>query len=203
MSWSRERVVDLSKPLWADRIVAVMKRRHASRWEIRTLDDLAGQSAVGYGVLESGATEDFLRTSTHGVYATMWAQMDGDVDSRVRTVDEGLERVMSSTDERPWAFIGESSMLEYAARGRCDLEVLSAGGPSHVRPLALATPLDSELRDRITLQILEMHEQGIVQRARAHWFNTPFNHVDCDAQPPPSNGAERRLVPPGFNLNFH
>jgi len=176
-----------------------MKRRHASRWEIRTLDDLAGQSAVGYGVLESGATEDFLRTSTHGVYATMWAQMDGDVDSRVRTVDEGLERVMSSTDERPWAFIGESSMLEYAAGGRCDLEVLAAGDFSPIFPQALATPLGSELRVPINVLILELHERGIIQRARAHWFN----HVDCDAQPSLGTGAKRRLIPPGFNLNLH
>ena len=32
--------------------------------------------------------------------------------------------MVSSSDARPWALIGDSSLLEYAARGRCDLQVL-------------------------------------------------------------------------------
>jgi len=200
---TRERVVDQSKPLWVDQIVAIMKRRHASLREIHTLDDLAGQSAVRYGVLESGATEDFFQMSMHRVYARMWGQMDRDVDSRVRTVEEGLQRVMSSTDERPWAFIGESSMLNYAARGRCDLEVL-AGGPLPIRPLALAMPLGSfELRAYFNVIVLELRERGMLTRAHAHWFNTPFNPIDCNVQPPPGTGTKHRLFSPGINLNLH
>jgi len=199
---SRERVVDQSKPLWVDRIVAVMKRRHASQLEIHTLDDLASQSAVRFGVLESGATEDFFRTTIHRVYSRMWGQMYRDDDSRVRTVEEGLQRVMSSTDKRPWAFIGESSMLDYAARGRCDLEVL-AGGPSPIRPLGLTLPLRSELYVRINLLILQFREQGILHRARANWFYTPLNPINCDVEPPPGTGTKRSLVAPGISLNIH
>ena len=71
VSSMRERVVDFTKPLWADHIVALMKKNHAEQRGIRSLEDLARQSDVKYGVIDSGATEALLRTSTHWTQAAL------------------------------------------------------------------------------------------------------------------------------------
>jgi len=179
----RERVVDFSKPLLFTSIVAIMKQKHATRWNIRTLDDLGRQSNIKYGVLESGATKSFFESSRNALYAKMWLEMDRDVNGLVRTNEAGINRVISSNDEHPWAFIGESSLLEYAAKGRCDLKVVAAHHPIG-RGLSMATPIGSMHRDRLTLAILEMLEDGQIQNARIKWFDAPFtsNPVHCDAQ---------------------
>jgi len=177
----RERVVDLSKPIWCDQIAAVLRRSHATRWDIRSVDDLGRQSHIKYGVLDGAATKYFFRTSTHRVYERMWGEMYRH-GGFVGTWDEGLHRVISSTDDHPWAFIGESSLLLYAARGRCDLAVVPIVGRPAIRCLSLATPIGSSYRDWLTLAILELLENRYIHEAHAKWFLTPFtlNPIDCD-----------------------
>jgi len=54
--------------------------------------------------------------------------------------------------------IGDSSLLEYAARGRCDLQVLR--GPQTNRYLSLASPVGCVYRDRLSLSVLQLLERG-------------------------------------------
>ena len=45
---------------------------HSTRWRIQSVSDLAGQTAVGYGVVAGGVTQEFCRTSTGPEYARTW-----------------------------------------------------------------------------------------------------------------------------------
>ena len=65
---------------------------------------------------------------------------------------------MSSSEAHRWALIGDSSLLEYAARGRCDLQVLR--GPQTNRYLSLASPVGCVYRDRLSLTVLQLLERG-------------------------------------------
>ena len=73
-------------------------------------------------------------------------------------------RVVSSSDAHRWALIGDSSLLEYAARGRCDLQVLR--GPQTNRYLSLASPVGCVYRDRLSLAVLQLLEHGEMERHR-------------------------------------
>jgi len=103
----RERVVDFTTPFWDDHLVAVMKKRHRTQFGIHSFEDLANQSCtVKYGILDSELLVGLFRHSRVPVYRRMWQQIEEDtISSRVATTEQGLERVLGSSDEQPWAFV--------------------------------------------------------------------------------------------------
>jgi len=96
--------------------------------------------------------------------------------------------------------IGDSSLLEYAARGRCDLQVLR--GPQTNRYLSLASPVGCVYRDRLSLSVLQLLERGEMERLTENWFysaSTSHPAVDCDHSAN-STAAEHNLLPPSRYL---
>ena len=161
-----------SKPIVIDRIAAIIKKRHSTQFEIRSVDDLGRQSAVKYGFLADGATEAFFRGSTVALYGRMWAEMSKD-ENRVYTMEEGLQRAFNSNDEHPWAFVSESTALIYAAGQRCDMLVMAdqhCFTPHGVRYLSLATPIGSQFRNRLDVAVLELTESGAISRLQHRWW---------------------------------
>ena len=156
-------------------MVVVMKKSHYAQSDIHSVADLSSQSAVKYCVLVGSMAEQFFVISVDPVYARMWQQIQEDSpSSRVRSTLDGLDRVLTSTDEQPWAFVTLRSDVEYDAGQFCDLELV--GDESIYRFLALALPLSSEYRDRLTLAVLEMTETGEIERLREKWWTKR----DCD-----------------------
>jgi len=151
-------------------LAVLIKKRHATQFDIRSISDLARQSTVKYGVIQSGLINDLFRTSTRPSFETMWSTMIEDTDvGFVRTIDEGVERVLASTDERPWAFVSGSDALTYAARQRSDVQVFI--DPWNHWFMSLAVPIDSPYFDRLNLAILEMLESGAVNTLLMRWWN--------------------------------
>jgi len=94
-------------------------------------------------------------------------------ENRVYTMEEGLQRAFSSTDEHPWAFVSESAALIYAAGERYDMHVTEdrhCFTPNNVRYLSLATPIGSQFRDRLTLAVLELIESGVISQLQQRWW---------------------------------
>ena len=151
-------------------VAALMKRSHATQFNIQWVHDLARQSTVKYGVGDSGAIKDFFRTSMLQPYERMWSEMMLDPDANfVRTTAEGVERVLASTDDRPWAFLADSVTLDYAASQRSDLRVVVE--PYSHQFLSMAVPIGSNYFVRLNLAILEMWETGEINRLRMKWWN--------------------------------
>ena len=75
----------------------------------------------------------------------MWAFMTSvEPSSFVRSIDEGIDRVRKSPGK--FAFIGESTAIEYTnQRAPCDTMKLG-GKVSAGRAFAVATPLGSDLK---------------------------------------------------------
>ena len=159
-----------------DRIAAIIKKSFSRRFDIHSISDLGRHSTVKYAVLADGATEEFLRSSKIAEYERIWEQIANNHNSSlVHTIEEGLQRVLASSDQHPWAFVSLAIALAAAdAHGICELVAVSSG---HVRPLSLAMPIGSTYRDRITLAVLELLENGEVNKLRAKWFPP----VNCDA----------------------
>jgi glutamate receptor, ionotropic, invertebrate len=94
-----------------------MERMDAS---IESADDLAKQSKIKYGAVKGGSTMKFFQDSNFSTYQRMWAAMESTRPSVFTTSnDEGRERVAKG--KRLYAFLMESTSLEYITERNCDL----------------------------------------------------------------------------------
>ncbi|XP_041674482.1 glutamate receptor ionotropic, kainate 2 isoform X2 [Drosophila eugracilis] len=132
---------------------------------IESATDLAEQTEISYGTLEGGSTMTFFRDSKIGVYQKMWRYMENRKSAVfVKTYEDGIKRVM----EGSYAFLMESTMLDYAVQRDCNLTQI--GGLLDSKGYGIATPKGSPWRDKISLAILELQEKGIIQILYDKWW---------------------------------
>ncbi|XP_017777123.1 PREDICTED: glutamate receptor ionotropic, kainate 2-like isoform X2 [Nicrophorus vespilloides] len=132
---------------------------------IENAEDLAGQTDIPYGTLESGSTMTFFRDSMIETYKKMWRFMENRKPSVfVPTYEEGIQKVL----EGNYAFLMESTMLDYIVQRDCNLTQI--GGLLDSKGYGIATPMGSPWRDKISLAILELQEKGEIQMLYDKWW---------------------------------
>ncbi|KAJ8924608.1 hypothetical protein NQ315_000758 [Exocentrus adspersus] len=132
---------------------------------IENAEDLAGQTEIAYGTLESGSTMTFFRDSMIETYKKMWRFMENRKPSVfVSTYEEGIQRVLQGN----YAFLMESTMLDYIVQRDCNLTQI--GGLLDSKGYGIATPMGSPWRDKISLAILELQEKGEIQMLYDKWW---------------------------------
>ncbi|XP_044594083.1 glutamate receptor ionotropic, kainate 1-like isoform X2 [Cotesia glomerata] len=135
---------------------------------IEHAEDLAGQTDITYGTLDSGSTMTFFRDSMIETYKKMWRFMENKKPSVfVSTYEEGIQRVLQGD----YAFLMESTMLDYIVQRDCNLTQI--GGLLDSKGYGIATPMGSPWRDKISLAILELQEKGEIQMLYDKWWKTP------------------------------
>ncbi|XP_031780327.1 glutamate receptor ionotropic, kainate 2 isoform X2 [Nasonia vitripennis] len=132
---------------------------------IENAADLAEQTDIPYGTLEGGSTMTFFRDSKIAIYQKMWRYMESKQPSVfVSDYEEGVKRVL----EGNYAFLMESTMLDYAVQRDCNLTQI--GGLLDSKGYGIATPKGSPWRDKISLAILELQEKGVIQILYDKWW---------------------------------
>ncbi|KAH8385421.1 hypothetical protein KR009_001755, partial [Drosophila setifemur] len=132
---------------------------------IENADDLATQTEISYGTLESGSTMTFFRDSMIETYKKMWRSMDNKKPSAFTiTYEDGIKRV----NQGNYAFLMESTMLDYIVQRDCNLTQI--GGLLDTKGYGIATPKGSPWRDKISLAILELQEKGDIQMLYDKWW---------------------------------
>ncbi|XP_076476817.1 glutamate receptor ionotropic, kainate 2 isoform X2 [Bombus vancouverensis nearcticus] len=102
---------------------------------IENAADLAEQTQISYGTLEGGSTMTFFRDSKIGIYKKMWEFMETKSPSVfVKSYEDGVKRVL----EGDYAFLMESTMLDYAVQRDCNLTQI--GGLLDSKGYGIATP---------------------------------------------------------------
>ncbi|XP_058801348.1 glutamate receptor ionotropic, kainate 2-like isoform X2 [Phymastichus coffea] len=135
---------------------------------IENAEDLASQTDISYGTLESGSTMTFFRDSMIETYKKMWRFMENKKPSVfVPTYEEGIKRVLQGN----YAFLMESTMLDYIVQRDCNLTQI--GGQLDSKGYGIATPMGSPWRDKISLAILELQEKGEIQILYDKWWKSP------------------------------
>lgn len=95
----------------------------------------------------------------------MWEYMEKRRSSVfVKTYEEGIKHVL----EGNYAFLMESTMLDYAVQRDCNLTQI--GGLLDSKGYGIATPKGSIWRDPMSLAILELQEKGIIQILYDKWW---------------------------------
>uniref|UniRef100_A0A8D3BUB0 Glutamate receptor n=1 Tax=Scophthalmus maximus TaxID=52904 RepID=A0A8D3BUB0_SCOMX len=135
---------------------------------IESAEDLAKQTEIAYGTLDSGSTKEFFRRSKIAVYEKMWSYMkSAEPTVFTKTTAEGVARVRKSKGK--YAFLLESTMNEYTEQRKpCD--TMKVGGNLDSKGYGIATPKGSQLRNAVNLAVLKLNEQGLLDKLKNKWW---------------------------------
>ncbi|KAM9201489.1 glutamate receptor ionotropic, kainate 1 isoform 8-T8 [Dugong dugon] len=132
---------------------------------IDSADDLAKQTKIEYGGLRDGSTMTFFKKSKISTYEKMWAFMGSRQQTAlVKNSDEGIQRVLT-TD---YALLMESTSIEYVTQRNCNLTQI--GGLIDSKGYGVGTPIGSPYRDKITIAILQLQEEGKLHMIKEKWW---------------------------------
>uniref|UniRef100_A0A3P9JV03 Glutamate receptor n=1 Tax=Oryzias latipes TaxID=8090 RepID=A0A3P9JV03_ORYLA len=132
---------------------------------IDSADDLAKQTKVEYGVVEDGSTMSFFKKTKISTYDKMWEFMSSRRHSvMVGSVEDGIHRVLTSD----YAFLTESTTIEFVTQRNCNLTQI--GGLIDSKAYGVGTPMGSPYRDKITIAILQLQEEGKLHMMKEKWW---------------------------------
>ena len=88
---------------------------------INSVDDLAKQTKIKYGCLQSGSTNSFFKDSTTEVYQKLYRVMSENEDEVMVTSNkDGIDKVIM--EQGSYAFFMESTTIEYVIERHCNLQ---------------------------------------------------------------------------------
>ena len=133
---------------------------------IESAEDLSKQTKIPYGCLKSGSTEAFFRSSNFSTYARMWSFMESYRPSVfVESNKKGVDRV----EKGNYAFLMESTTIEYIVERKCDL--FQVGSLLDSKGYGIATPPDSPYRSIVSDAILKLQEEGKLLMLKNRWWS--------------------------------
>uniref|UniRef100_A0A674P9D5 Glutamate receptor n=1 Tax=Takifugu rubripes TaxID=31033 RepID=A0A674P9D5_TAKRU len=132
---------------------------------IDSADDLAKQTRIEYGAVRDGSTMTFFKKSKISTYEKMWAFMSSRKNTAlVKNNQEGITRVLT-TD---YAMLMESTSIEYISQRNCNLTQI--GGLIDSKGYGVGTPIGSPYRDKVTIAILQLQEEGKLHMMKEKWW---------------------------------
>uniref|UniRef100_A0AAF5PPT2 Glutamate receptor n=2 Tax=Wuchereria bancrofti TaxID=6293 RepID=A0AAF5PPT2_WUCBA len=155
---------------------------------IESVDDLAAQKRILYGIVKGGSTEEFFKESAVPIYKKMWSFMYDTYTQQLRaqqhpntsdtvmanTYAEGIDKVRRSKGQ--YAFLLEETANEYEnTRKPCD--TMKVGANLNSLGYGVATKIGNSLRESINFAILYLHEKGELKRLENKWW---YDRGQCD-----------------------
>ncbi|XP_033958833.1 glutamate receptor ionotropic, kainate 3 [Pseudochaenichthys georgianus] len=133
---------------------------------VDSADDIAKQTKIEYGVVKDGATMTFFKKSKVSTFEKMWAFMSSKPStSLVKSIEDGIQRVLKSD----YALLMESATIDYITQRNCNLT--QVGGLIDSKGYGIGTPQGSPYRDKITMAILNILEDGRLHMLRQKWWS--------------------------------
>uniref|UniRef100_A0A0N5C5R2 PBPe domain-containing protein n=1 Tax=Strongyloides papillosus TaxID=174720 RepID=A0A0N5C5R2_STREA len=141
---------------------------------IESAGDLASQQKIKFGTLRNGSTMDFFRESKIPIYERMWSVMQSNSPySFVNSSKEGIARVKAGN----YAYMMESSMLEYYMEKDCELQTI--GGLLDSKGYGIALPKGSPLRHIFSKTVLQLQERTILEALKNKWWKSRRELKKC------------------------
>ncbi|XP_067664022.1 glutamate receptor 2-like isoform X1 [Haliotis asinina] len=154
---------------------------------IESADDLAKQTTIKYGTIDSGTSLLFFKNSEVPTYKQMWNFMSANPDVFVKSASEGVAKVRDSKGK--YAFLLESCFNEYE-NNRKPCDTMKVGPKLNSKGFGIATPRGSELRDKITLGVLTLREDGTLHTLQNKWW---FEKGQCGIDGGSKDSGKRSL----------
>ncbi|XP_066151596.1 glutamate receptor ionotropic, kainate 2-like [Euwallacea fornicatus] len=151
---------------------------------IKSVEDLANQNKIKYGVMSNGSTQTFFENSNNSLYQKMWATMKNENPSVFESSnDKGVERVLN-TKKGLYAFFMESPQIEYELERHCGLKKIGQFLDS--KSYGIGVPLGAEYRHTINAAILKLQENGRLNELKEKWWK----HEDLEDKQCSGGGGE-------------
>lgn len=132
---------------------------------INSLEDLAKQKEIKYGVLNGGSQYAFFKQSQVGTYQTMFHTMQTG-NTFVNSTKEGVEKVRQGG----FAYLTDGPYLDYYnSRNPCNTMMLE--NLLEAKSYGIALQRNSELTDSFSVAILKLREEGVVDKLREKWWD--------------------------------
>ncbi|KRX57107.1 Glutamate receptor ionotropic, kainate 2 [Trichinella sp. T9] len=134
-------------------------------YTINSAEDLVKQTKIRYGTLNRGSTMQFFKDSKIPVYEKMWMAMKSSEPSVfVNGSREGISRVKQGN----YAYLMESSMLEFYVERDCDLTQI--GGLLDSKGYGIGFRKGSPYREAISQTILYLQEKTVITELKDKWW---------------------------------
>uniref|UniRef100_A0A1A8JA74 Glutamate receptor n=1 Tax=Nothobranchius kuhntae TaxID=321403 RepID=A0A1A8JA74_NOTKU len=156
---------------------------------IESAEDLAKQTEIAYGTLDSGSTKEFFRRSKIALFDKMWQYMKSAEPSVF--VKKNL-RGRATKSKGKYAYLLESTMNEYIEQRKpCD--TMKVGGNLDSKGYGIATPKGSPLGNAVNLAVLKLNEQGLLDKLKNKWW---YDKGECG-----SGGGESKEKTSALSLS--
>ena len=130
---------------------------------ISGVSDLPKQNKIKYGTVKYSEVGNYFASNKLDIFQQMWTYMSAvEPSNLVKTSDEGFQKVLNSSGA--YAFIWDSPTVNYRVATNCDL--IKVGQPFASKNYGIGVPLGAVYRDRITLELLKMSENGYLEELR-------------------------------------
>ncbi|XP_067949729.1 glutamate receptor 2-like [Watersipora subatra] len=134
---------------------------------INSVDDLAKQTAIKYGTMHGGSTANFFKNSKYPTYAKMWNFMSKYPEMATSSNDAGVQRVRDSNGQ--YAYLIESTTNEYISN-RQPCNTMKVGANLNSQGYGIGMPIESHLKNKINIAILQLREQGRLAEMEKKWW---------------------------------
>ena len=151
---------------------------------------------IPVGCVGGGSTHEFFKLSTIPTYERIYKRVSKE-SSEVSTTKEGLQKVKDGN----FALLGESPILEYEAQRDCDLVMV--GGNLNSVGYGVATPLGSKYRDLVSLAILRLRENGVIQKLHQKWWKHMHKGKLCSDTAYKGSSGSDSAKPEPVAINLH
>ncbi|XP_075260105.1 glutamate receptor ionotropic, kainate 2-like isoform X2 [Convolutriloba macropyga] len=132
---------------------------------IQDVEELAQQSQIKYGTLRSSSTYVFFQNSGLPTYVRMFQFMERySPKSYVDSTETGIKRVL----EDDYAFLMESTMLEYQVSQICNLT--QVGGLLDSKFYGIGLRKDSPYTEYVSKAILQLQDDGVLVKLKKKWW---------------------------------
>ncbi|XP_078616087.1 glutamate receptor ionotropic, kainate 5-like [Branchiostoma floridae x Branchiostoma japonicum] len=153
---------------------------------VTSLDDLASQTKVKYGIVNRGSLYDFFKAQegTSSIYERLWYGMEANPqESFVSNIQEGMDRARQGE----YAFITEGTHFMYEAMKDPDCQLSMVGAPFVYGGYGIATRNGSHWTEKLTIGILQLRELGRINALRDRWW--PKSECSLDGSDPRANAS--------------
>ncbi|CAG9764243.1 unnamed protein product [Ceutorhynchus assimilis] len=146
---------------------------------ITSAEDLAAQNKIKYGCLAGGSTCSFFKDTNFSTYHQMWVQMESADPTVFETTNpDGVKRVLTS--KRKYAFLMESTNIEYESERNCDL--IQVGGQIDSKGYGIAMTANFQYRKSFNEAILKMQEGGVLDLLKNKWWKEMNGGGKCSEE---------------------
>ncbi|XP_074594832.1 glutamate receptor ionotropic, kainate 2-like [Brevipalpus obovatus] len=145
---------------------------------IENVEDLSKQTKIHYGCVAGGATMSFFKNSNSTLYSRMWSFMES---TRPSVFVDSNERGIDRVKKGEYAFLMESTSIEYVMERECDL--YQVNGVLDSKSYGIATPQRSKWREMLSDRIVGLHESGTLSVLKDKWWSMKM----CE----PKDGAQK------------